>query len=303
VSIQPFNLLILPKGGKMSEVVEKLLEADIDADDYARGPLGNHVFGIGMLRQNDGIIKVWQPKTSDASVYPDKEFRQAVIEVNEGDRIIKSKSVFLRINYRYDFQTKKYIAPTLEDARDRVRNHAEGSVFIPGRRSTRIKNLRWVEQNKEDKGFWVEADVEMRAPASRQTFLVGFDTHYHFVAALRNPVKSVRGAHRELRPAGLKPGYLRQGEWFFNPISKSLAQRIDEYAFSNPGRIYAKPFESRSSHAGKQIVHFEEKMYVVGYVTDSRRGHHEPLYLPEWHEVIRNNEIHVRPTSTRRYWD
>jgi hypothetical protein len=155
------------------------------------------------------------------------------------------------------------------------------------------------------------ADVTAYVPKSEQTFLMGYDEHATFIAALPERVDTVSDAHEILRPNSVKPGSFRQGEWFFTEISNSLQAKVEQTFVNVMNR---EPWHSHqpraldfddSSHRAICVQH-NHRTYARGYVTDARGAtHHAPLFLPTWHLVTRNRELvdTAMPAMARRYWD
>lgn len=79
-------------------------------------------------------------------------------------------------------------------------------------------------------------EVERKSPSARRRFLVGMDEGHLFVAQLTSQATTVRQAHEGLRPAAVPAGraarrqkVVRQGEWFFTPVTVDEARRIDAH--------------------------------------------------------------------------
>lgn len=283
------------------DVVEELQRHKVVANALTKGPLGNDTFALSMTRTPPvGIIRVWQPKseTLDLAVVGDAKKRQAVISAVEPARTIRKT---LKINGRQN--------PGINRFRTRFRN----SITLPGSPAIIVGEIKDVTKPRKGEHIilpgqmrtW-EATISAKVAKSDQHFLVGMDETYQFIAALRGKVESVDEAHEILRPK-VKSDAIRQGEWFFNPLSTKLSQELDDYVGSNPLAIKAHRMES-STHECLSSITYMGKRYASGWVVDHRASHHAPLWLDDWHEVIRNNEVVVARTSTNmrrvtRYWD
>lgn len=202
-----------------------------------------------------------------------------------------------------------------------------------GEKSTRWELYDWVK-------------VTAHVPASDMVLLAGYDEDALFICELPKLVSSVEQAHEVLVPPEVKraSSYERQGEWFFVPVSEAEVSRIAKVMATGKvndlrtreGRVewegmvtsvtklpmgieacnYGSyvPLEPGSSHRASTYVEISSKSdrikYVSGFITDTRKGHHKPLFLNGWHRIHRNTEV-VRNlnamtsarTSRRRYWD
>lgn len=115
-------------------------------------------------------------------------------------------------------------------------------------------------------------------------------------------VQTVENAHSVLRPKGLNPGWKRQGEFFFSPLTKKELKKFHEKHgrklfqcnWGNVDEDYLLKFNSdndleESDHFAANVFRGEkEAEYVYGYITYDR---HKPVFLENWHRVYYNNEI------------
>src|SRR6185369_8967487 len=129
---------------------------------------------------------------------------------------------------------------------------------------------------------------------------VGRDEQYAFIAMLPEKATSVKHAHEILRPKGLPANSQRQGEWFFAPVGKILAEKLDRIAKTDPDRVMESPLERGSTHIAKQFLNYQHEKYVVGYVNDSRVTRHKGIFLSGWHRVVRNRERVIPKLSNQR---
>lgn len=280
----------------MSEIVRELKSVGINADTYRRGPLGKHNFAISIVPGNKrGTVKLWEPENVVADVFGDQEFRQAVLKVEEGERQVKRNVEVL--STPASFRT---------DAIQRFR----WSVGVPSNAKFSVKKIREREYPARDHSIlggaerkYMTAEITATIPSSTQNLLTGMDETYHFIAELPRAAKSVEQAHRLLRPAGLSDGALRQGEWFFEPCSESMQKKLFQLFGGTSLRGSRKVSLAATTHIADSLVRHNGQDYALGFVKDSRRSHHKPLYLPTWHKVVRNREVVGFGSNLRRTWD
>lgn len=296
-----------------SQTVEKLLEAGIVAKDYVRGPIGKDSFCLGVQPVDKGVIRVWEGK-ADIEIFIDPTFRQAVLNVKEAPRTVTRKvecSVagpptmegvieLLRLNFPVSMPNAEYAFDNLA-VQEVTKNR--------GTRKDPISSLYYIITGR------VTATVDNQAT---MTFLTGFDEKYHFISAIPKKVESVEEAHEVLR-GDVELGTLRQGEWFFTPVSPELANELtlyncelyrycDRYCRGYHFRACRAELEVGSSHFADQLLLYRNNKYVFGHIYDRRFSHHKPLFLPGWHLVTRNREITVPMTTAlnqerMRRWD
>jgi len=258
-------------------VVKKLQSIGLQINPYKRGPLGKYNFAINI---NGKYLRIWEG-SADITVSTDKRRKQAVITVVEKPRKIRTLSML------YHSQ------PTP----DHIRSNAY--VSVP---NSRMKILSHVEYS----GSRHKYEIEFTTRTTRTSFLVGYDTGAEkpFISQLKNVVKTVSEAHEELLPKDtkLKKGYKRQGEFFFNPVSKELSKQLT-FNIHNVRKEaplnFSFNYTNTSSHRGA-VIRYNGKNYVIGKVWDTRKDRHNPLYLHDWYEVVRNNEVRVSYYTT---WD
>jgi len=284
----------------MSQVIDKLESIGISVNSYKRGPNGKKNFAISIDKDR---LRIWEGD-ADISVSTNKRKRQAVLTVHEKARkIITSVNISLGMFYNYwadvtenDIQDElKHILKS--ELNNRIRNAS--TIQVP---NARIKVLKTQKASGSGR---VQLTVEFFASQTTISFLVGFDTHAlrPFISQLRNVVSTVQGAHKELLPEQpLRKGYKRQGEWFFNPVDETL----DVALTKNIKEGFDGPIDgiwkfTPTTHNGFSMSH-NKKRYAIGTITDRRKDRHLPLFLPSWHEVIRNNEVEVI-VSKKKTWD
>lgn len=281
-----------------NSVVEAINDVGGYASSYKRSPLGRGVFAAGMNRIPPiGEIKIWEKISGDIDVATSNKYQQVLVNVNEDTRYVDLKV------RAHDSGTRKNVS----------RDYAERTLLSINRNLVTANGARArvielddpvVTEGREGRYYWYAFTGKIRwtIPASKQTMLMGMDEKYQFIAALRDPVDSVAKAHDALRPEGVSRNAIRQGEWFFLPVNKAMQETLDEEAFSRPDKIHSSSLGG-TTHRVQQRLTYDGKAYAVGYVIDNRKAHHEPLWLPTWHEIVRNRELVRRATSVTRYWD
>jgi len=149
--------------------------------------------------------------------------------------------------------------------------------------------------------------VCQHAPETTTAFLVGIDESSHFISQLPELATSVEEAHEILKPEGLGDNYLRQGEWFFVPVTDPLVvEDLDDRLRRSLDRRRSAAFgemERDSSHQGIAVPAYGGR-YAIGPIIDTRKGHHKLLMLDGWHKVMRNTEVVVKQAAAPRWrWD
>lgn len=279
----------------MNNVVEILQDNNINAREYKKGPLGNRQFAISILNEtSEGTVMYWQGG-ANVEVLPDKKYRQAVLSVQEDAHPI----------------TKTLNVPWMSTALntpERINRWARENFNVVVPRKTRFRIVPHLEEIDSSAGRHLEGTIDITAyvPGFHQDLLVGFDEKYHFISELPRKADSVETAHRILRPTDVPAETKRMGEWFFVPMSPVFAKVLDNYAM-DATHVESRRLEPGSSHSGRQVMRYRNNLYAVGYVFDSRSTHHTPLYLEDWHKVVRNRETVTTPRRRtqplRRYWD
>ena len=106
-------------------------------------------------------------------------------------------------------------------------------------------------------------------------------------------VSTVTAAHRVLLPVELashssscNEKVLRQGEWFFSPVSQHQAHDADRKFDEAPARKVVLGF-SRNPHVAEQFVNWGTHGWARGKV---RHPEHATLKLKTWHRVHRNQD-------------
>ncbi len=142
-----------------------------------------------------------------------------------------------------------------------------------------------------------------------ESFLVGMDETSNFVCRLPEAVDTVEKAHEVLRPTGLLPHTVRQGEWFFVPVENEVVSIGDMNYMPNrtlQGTTHSAEHTVEGYLRDKDGKITRHVLLAKGLISDSRKGRHAPVDLGDkWHEVIRNTErpIAVEPARPRRTFD
>lgn len=160
-----------------------------------------------------------------------------------------------------------------------------------------------------EKDPWSSGDiwdmtVTAHVPESTMCFLAGQDEKSYFISPLKEVVKTVAEAHEALRPASVPEGTLRVGEWFLVPVSEEESARLDKFAklcdqiefeedsnhYAPSGLLVLKGHKNPSWFDGEyRHYHDDDTIYVSGWVLD-KEERHSPVWLPDWHLVVRNEE-------------
>jgi hypothetical protein len=303
---------------RSKEIDGWLREAGIKTKPYINPPLDKDVFALTMDGNN---LRFW-PGLATIEVDTDKQKRQAVMVVNEGRR---------EITRTWQMNTagqSRPVAPTREMV------FREFPVYVPRRRfgkySVRDLTPSDVQRAREQEyKEYVQASdsyttystrqrprppyfttqweitATIIVPESETTFLVGFDERRQFISMLPKRANSVEQAHRILRPAGVPDDAIRQGEWFFVPVSPTVSKKLDDYVQRHPTQLWMAPLENYSSHHAVRI-RMNGDTYANMVAFDTRKDHHGPIKLDGWHRVVRNTEVVPRNSQARvaqRMWD
>lgn len=293
-----------------SKVIPALEKAGLNIQPYRRGPFGSGVFSIAKTPSGDGL-RVWVPESADIDLYTDKRKKQAVISVLEKAREVRNNIRIWEIKRDWD----KYIGKDVgkiswdalsEDAKEYFSQYMTHgtNIYVPNSRF--VPSSLAIEHLYSDNASTIVYIYGVsKAKRNRNTFLIGQDEEKHFVSVLRKRVYSVDEAHESLRPKGLSKNAIRQGEWFFDPVTKKKERELKKLLQNKNFHFAALEGEhswrprNRSSHRAMILTEGRDK-YVYGPVIDSRKGYHAPLLLDGFHKVVRNREVKVEP-SVRNY--
>ena len=216
----------------------------------------------------------------------DRKFRQAVIRVQEGARSVV-RQVTLNTKYEDDSD------------RRRRREHAIDKFPIAMPPNTKF-TAKFANRSMDDT---VTYAVTGEAPATDLHFIVGFDESHMFISLLPGKVAGVAEAHQVLIPKELRgrTDYLRQGEFFFVPVTDAEIRRISRSRYAAVEEAIPKG-DNNSDHMatsrvdvacnGKTWHH-----YVTGLVANDRHS----LFLNGWYRVVQNTEL-PNPSDSQT-WD
>jgi hypothetical protein len=160
--------------------------------------------------------------------------------------------------------------------------------------------------------------LELWTPADERRFLCGMDDLHLFVAQVREG-ETVAQAHESLKPGAVRaaealwPGrILRQGEWFFLPLSADEAERLTARLGTWPRSLRRRRPVGLGGrpHVADGVVtidrrvrtgHREQRhpeVYAQGTVI---HPDHRDLHLDGWRRVVRNREVNA-PVDKRVWW-
>ena len=281
-------------------------EAEVPVSFYKRGPFGKDSLSINITK---GEVKIWAGN-SDLDIIPDPVHKQLVINVKEGNREIKATySKYIReIDYDNldgDTDDEKCVSYINSLTTDSILSRINVNL------NTRVRPKVISSTLKNDNyGIGLIIKLLYKIRGSKFTFLVGYDeptSQSPFVSRLkgREVIKSVKEAHKKLRPKDISKRALRQGEWFFDPVSKDLNKELYE---NMTHRKHLNHFYGSGvwrwnlgSHRAGKVINHNKNMYAIGKIEDVRKGRHEPITLTKWHRVVRNNEL--VGTNNSGSWD
>ena len=309
-------------------LIDELNKAGITASFYSRPPDGKQIFTIGKQSGVPGTVMLWPGGEGiEITVTPDKKLHQAVLKVHEPKHT-------LTFTYTIWHSLGISHGEALQAAADwrgsgSASDYWAGAILPKGTHYRFAPQSEWVtKMGKVWDGGRLKTSIPIIAtvPATTQYFLVGRDELAQFVCALPKEAKTVEEAHKILRPKGVPEGSLRQGEFFFVPVSAKHRKTLQALEKKDPkigkrqhswGSNHLEPYSSHTAErrlvlvSGKieDLNHFrftrlgsqEYRTLVKGKVSDSRTGHHSPLVLDDWHYAIRNTELQAPPKARR--WD
>lgn len=304
---------------KNAQKLESVLRsAGMTAQRYARPPVGKSIYTMSTGQKSDKF-RFWLGD-AEVTVAVDKNHRQAVLTVHEEERwiedIVWGSSSMPR--------TRILNQATLVPNSDQSLVYKFFTISIvdfpnfPIRGSTVQAAFEWEGyrvpsriSNPFERRYYHVGDsayqVCQHAPETTTAFLVGIDESSYFISQLPKLVTSVDEAHEVLKPAGLGNNYLRQGEWFFVPVTDSpVVEDLDarlRRSLKRHNSATLGGLERRSSHRGITVTAYGGR-YAIGPIVDTRNGHHKRLMLNGWHKVMRNTEVAVKQAAApKKYWD
>jgi hypothetical protein len=132
-------------------------------------------------------------------------------------------------------------------------------------------------------------DCKVNVPPSKVYFLVGFDEKHMFVSMLPKAAASVADAHAVLMPKSVRgvPGVIRQGEFFFVPVTKKeLALLKKKSTRGYVSQYNLEKDNSTSDHRAYGVSNAKGHRYITGVVGNSRHD----TFLTGWYRVVPNTE-------------
>ncbi|HJS83729.1 MAG TPA: hypothetical protein VJ742_12945 [Nitrososphaera sp.] len=289
------------------KLAKQLNKAGLNTKPYTKAPVAVPIFTIGLDVSN--TLRIW-PGLANLTVYPDANWAQAVIVSDERRReITRSYVVQGKVSYPDDRKGPVYSQPSKQDILARFPIQVPGAklkTFTAKELEPDRNNRDW--RRRREGMFNITATIT--ATGSTQAFLVGYDETQQFISALPRVVKSVERAHEILRPAGVPKDALRQGEWFFVPVTQR-ENTIIQQALQDGKIPYWQRLETGSTHTTLMMqlsVNGKRDNYATLQVIDSRNERHSPLILDGWYRVVRNREVVIPVTRNdtqvrRRTWD
>lgn len=153
-----------------------------------------------------------------------------------------------------------------------------------------------------DGAWW----VSRKTPAENRHFLVGRDERQLFMCRLPGSPTSVMEAHKILKNPNLENlerkgegKTVRQGEWFFVPLSEAEFWEIEKLAKAKTDLVHRRVGINRfiprtgKPHMADELISTtpvgvsDPRIYVRGGV---RHPDHKTVFFYKWHRVLRNNE-------------
>lgn len=268
---------------RAEELAKELRSAGMKGIPYKRAPIATEIASLSIEGGGTGV-RVW-PGMAEVTVISDRKRKQAVLRLKEGAR---------EITRTYPVRGKWYDGKEVPDKEMRADARSTFPVFVPKMTFKEVKLGEFIKKNSYDRNV----TVTVIAPATSQTFLIGIDESSHFISPLKHHVSSVEAAHELLRPSGVPKDALRQGEWFFVPVTPrelaAINKRLENARYDgwnpNASGYAVQPLEEGSSHQAP-VCRIGTKRYACGAVTDMRLRRHSPLVLNGWHRIVRNTEL------------
>lgn len=230
----------------------------------------------------------------------DPQWKQALINVVENERTITEN-------------VDRYMSPTasrrqmsnLQLLHEAIllfsKNYRQLSrMALPENAITTGKIISVSETGSGD--YNIDIELTHTVPASTQWFLTGVDEDHLFICLLPRACVDVNDAHTALRPPGLHPDTIRQGEFFFEP-TELVFDSFDTGSFGLKN-CFEDSFPSdgeydENDHVVSIITQIGNEFYTRGPVKNTR---HKTIWLENrWYRVVKNLEL---PTpDSAQYWD
>jgi hypothetical protein len=132
--------------------------------------------------------------------------------------------------------------------------------------------------------------VERWTPSAQRRYLCGLDERHLFIAQYSRG-NTVEAARESLR-GEIEGGTLRQGEWFFIPLSRDELDRLrrDARRFAVLRKEPLGP--GGRPHVADEVIRIPGTQNAVLFARGRvRHVEHRTVRLREWHRVIRNMEV------------
>jgi hypothetical protein len=142
--------------------------------------------------------------------------------------------------------------------------------------------------------------IEQLTNDRKRHFLCGMDECHLFIAQLPHPASTVAGAHRVLRPAGLRDERRRQGEWFFvEPAASDLVniEHVQPMSRHNVGIAEASGLaRAGRPHIADEVIVVLGHTFVRGAI---RHPDHRTIRFHHWTRAVPNTEAFEQPEGVR----
>jgi len=367
--IEPPEKLKTPDIAQNAALIAKSIEdaSGIPTVGYKRAPAGVQ---ICIFSINQNALRIWPGAANFELIDADREAKQVVFRIKEDARKVVGhyKCDLFGIQYKDERWYKTYPYSTSYPDEINIESFENkalsgkllsgtlsawlGISFPVGTKYSYEVQGRYMENrpnqyrpNQENYVAYDYLEITAKVPSMDMYVLAGYDENALFICELPQAVTTVAQAHESLMPKEVRqaPCYVRQGEWFFVPVSdkeesyiadllakadfdSAKVKRNDlryDSLFHNSRSIKVSsssnknleissgPLEAGSSHLASSMLVISSgkstKTYVSGLITDNRPKHHRPVMLSGWHRAYRNLEV-VRNLDgmdhqRRRYWD
>ncbi len=282
---------------KSNELAKELSKCGATFLPYSKTPpqARNGALSLLLRRETNDVIKVYCRDGVKISIHIDKKHKQALIQTDEKAEVIDhTESQTFGTAWSTDEINKWF-----KDLSNL------NTIRVPG---TKIKIIKLNIENKTDflKGT---ATLKLHIPARKTILLAGIDESAHFICMLPETAKvsTVEQAHKFLRPKGLSNKAVRQGEFFFDPLSdKQILDLFTNKIFIKDALIDGQVnLERNSTHIANIGFYNNDDyykqnpkmpVYVMGKIFCTRKGTHKYLILKRWHKLVRNNEVKQQNT-------
>lgn len=273
----------------MSSIVDKLAKVGLKAEIAKRPLLGGdrnrQIFQMNIANDRQERFQIWPGEGTTATVLDtNDEHKQAVIQVFEPEREIQepiSSGTIRQLKKRFG---ENWIE---EIAKERHLNP---------------KDIKYDQKSET-------AMVTSKTSGLKEKYLCGMDERHLFIAKIPNNVTTVVQAHGSLKSDGadllskrktkskFKTKVVRQGEWFFLPVSIESIREMETMIKKNQIVIQKKVAigSGGKPHVADELVRNGTFTFIRGKI---RHSDHKTVEFMTWMRVERNKELH--DSSTRR---